>query len=306
MAEQQQSDRLKKMGHLVGLTDDILDAGILVSLGALWYKISGGRFGTTQHAGDNNAPANIAPAQEDEGNFDVLLTVLQEAGSKGCIYAERIQGVHNTLLSIHHDYAKQFRNFFFSMSGIKPEDTFKRLQELFEKLCAEKDDDNSWDMLSQSSVFPIKRVLKLCDKIQVEVDKLHPIQMGYEESLKRACAIIAKRMIDDGRLQGTVLAHTEEKWNKGVDYINTKLQEWNSGQDAKNEAEKKKISPWWFMFGLWILIIVLIILVSISAKPEPKKPLKGLSDVVSQKTDKWIDSTASFISKSFPTESKEK
>jgi hypothetical protein len=178
------------------------------------------------------------------------------------------------------------------MSGVKVEEIFKKLQELLEKLCMEDDDDTKWIILSKSPSFPIRRTLKLCKEIEQEVKKFHPNQMSYEEASKHAYLIIARRMIDDKRLQGTVVTHTEERWHSGVEHINTNIQEWNHKQEIKTETQVKKSSPWKWMGVLWIGIIILMIIVSISAPPEPKPttPPVGLSDKVSQQAVGWIES----------------
>jgi hypothetical protein len=250
--------------------------------------------------GNANATETVGPTQADEGNIDVLLTLLGEGGTRGCICAEQINGVHKALLRIHTDYAKQFRDFFFSMNGVKTEDNVKKLQALFEELCKEANDDNAWAILDKSPIFTTKRALKLCKEIEVEINKLHPTNMSHEEASKNALLIIARRMIADGRLQGTLTTHTEENATKMRDTVNNALLGYNQRRMGKrikeaNQEKKTHLIGWLkLILALIVLLFFLGEIYTASTAPVPKNdtvnPLAPLEHKLSQGIEKTYQS----------------
>jgi hypothetical protein len=264
--------------------------------------LTGGWLGSRKRTAEEsgNSVVSIAPKQEDESNLDCLLTVLEEGGYKGIICAEQITGIHQALVNIHTDYAYQFRNYFFSMRGIKAEEMFDQLQKILGSLVIESD-DNSWAILTKSSSFPIKRALKLCREIQAKVDQSDPYILSYEEAVKQAYVVIARRMIDERRLPGTLTSQTEERLLKASDTINNYLQGKTRERDESNEADHKKTLGF---FG-WIKIIAIIAMVvwflfeiyTASTTQVPKNDAVNPTGALEDKISRKIDGAYQFITK---------
>ena len=253
------------MARLSSKLENVVDAAILAIVGTIWYKVSGGRGNFMPNIGGTNPPQAveaIAPTQADEGNFDTLLTVLKKGGSKGIVCSDYLNGMHSAFIVIHHDYSNQFRNFFFSSSAPKPEDVMKKIDELLGKLCTAGNDDAAWAILSQFPSFPVQRALELCREIEAEIKKYST--MSHKEASKKAYLIVAKQMIADKRLQGSVIAHAEENFAKAGDSLNNflqgRIQKRNDKKVAEATQEKKTgFIDWWKI----IIPIVIVLWFSI-------------------------------------------
>lgn len=251
--------------------------------------IVGGYMGThPDKSPDGKAPPPIAPKQEDEGNFSFLLAVLAKGNNKDIVRSKQLSTLHNALLTIHTDYAEQFRNYFFSVRGVKSDDMIKQLVGLVGALQKQNDGLIRTKMISQSSNVALILALELCQRIDDEIKNLYPGQISHEEATDTAIKLIAQKMTTDRReLPGTLVTHTEEKFSHIGRALNEYLQ---SGiQKRSVPIEKKPMSKIIIVVISVIALFMLIELGTMLFTPNQKQYTPNPLDKVTQKVSAQVE-----------------